>query len=235
MYRAPDDFLKKVENLLSLGIGDATRLEHIRQSIQEDKKLYNSDIQYVIELVKKNSGLTDEKEEVTFVKSNNSCWNCKKELESLAKFCSYCGANQDESISDFSEVLSRRKKIEYNPLKIISNLHSYQILSVIGGICVLIPVLVALASIERIFEVLEFYSNRDFSEFFIVITSLGIISAIWSFLVIIIPFLIKKPKKVGKFLFFSAFGILVCSLMTGVVGFVIILFAGIFALKKRRY
>ena len=235
MYKAPDDFLKKVEDLLRLGIGDATRLEHIRQSIQENKKLYNSDIMYVNELVKKDSRLSDEKDEVTFAESNNSCWSCEKKLEPLAKFCSYCGANQDHTISDFSEVLSRRKKIEYNPLKIISNFHSYQILSVIGGICVLIPVLVALASIERIFEVLEFYSNRDFSEFFIAITSLGVMSAIWSFLVMIIPFLIKKPKKVGKFLFFSAFGILVCSLMTGVVGFVIILFAGIFALKKRRY
>jgi len=234
MYRAPDDLLKKIEDLLSSGTGDTTRLEHVRQSIHENKKLYNSDIQYVNELVKK-TGMSDEKDEVTFDKSQNSCWNCHKELEPLVKFCSYCGTNQDQTNSDFSEVLSRRKKIQYNPLKIISNFHSYQILSVIGGICVLIPVLVALASIERIFEVLEFYSNRDFSEFFIGVTSLGVISTIWSFLVMIIPFLIKKPKKVGKFLFFSAFGILFCSLMTGVIGFVIILFAGIFALKKRRY
>ena len=234
MDRILDDLLKKIEDLLNCGIGDTTRLEHIKQTINENKKLYNSDIQYVNELAKKNLEMPEENE-VFFVKPHESCWNCKKELESLAKFCSFCGANQDLTNSEFSEVLSRRKKTEYNPLKIISNLHSYQILSIIGGISVLIPVLIALSSIERIFEVIEYYSNRDFSDFVIGITLLGGISTIWSILVMIIPFLIKKPKKVGKFLFFSAFGILFCSLMTGVVGFVIILFAGIFALKKRRY
>jgi len=230
-----EDLLKKIEDLLNRGIGDSTRLEHIRKSIVENKKLYNSDIQYVNELKKKNSKSTENLDGVYFVKSQRSCWNCKKDLGLSARFCSFCGTDQEQEKSDFAEVLSRREKMKYNPIKIILNLHSYQILAVIGGLCVLVPIIFALFSLERIFEVLEFYINRDFSEFFVGAFAFGLVSGIWSFLVMIVPFLIKKPKKVGKFLFFSAFGILISSLMTGVVGFVIILFAGIFALKKRRY
>ena len=235
MDGSTEDLLKKIEDFLSREIGDSTRLEHIRQSIIDNKKLYNSDIQYVIELERKNSKLPEDTNEIYFVESQNSCWNCKKEMESSARFCSYCGTDQNLKKNDFAEVLSRRKKIEYNPFKIISNLHSYQILSVIGGLCALIPILISLLNLERIFEVLEFYSGRDFSDLYTGFVVLGIISGIWSLLVMIIPFWIKKPKKVGKFLFFSSIGILILSLMTGVVGFVIILFSGIFALKKRRY
>ena len=230
-----EDLLNKIKDLLNRGIGDVTRLEHISQSIIEKRKLYNSDIQYVKELWAKNSGTNNDSEGVFFVKSHNSCWNCEKELDTSSRFCSFCGANQDQENSEFSEVLSRRRRREYNPLKIISNLHSYQILAVIGGFCALVPVLIALLSLERILDVLEFYSGKNFSEFYIAFGALGTISGIWCSLVMIIPFLIKKPKKVGKFLFFSAFGILVFSLTVGVIGFVIILFAGIFALKKRRY
>lgn len=229
-----EDLLKKIENLLNSEVGDNTRLDHIRRSILQNKKLYNSDIRYVkelwVELSEKN-----ESEGISFAKPNNSCWSCKKNLEELARFCSYCGANQDQKNPEFAEVLSRRQKREYNPFKIISNLHSYQILAVIGGLCALIPIIVASVRLDRIFEVLEFYSNQDFSELRLGFVALGVITGVWSSLVMIIPFLIKKPKKVGKFLFFSAFGILVCSLTIGVIGFVIILFAGIFALKKRRY
>jgi len=230
-----DDLFKKIESLLSLQIGDATRLEHIKKSILENKKLYRSDIQNVNDLEKKISNKFESNEEINYEKSQKLCYNCEKELESSVRFCSYCGTDQNEKNSDFTEILSRRRKIEYNPLKIIQNLHSYQILAVLGGFCALVPIISALVALDRIFEVLEFYSGKDFSEFYLGFVGLGLISGIWSASVMIIPFLIKKPKKVGKFLFFSSIGILIFSLLTGIVGFVIILFAGIFALKKRRY
>ena len=230
-----NSFLKKIEDFLSREIGDATRLRHIRQSLVDNKKLYNSDIQYVKELEKKNPDYTDVLSEENQKDPIKSCWNCKQELGLNAKFCFSCGADQEQKGADFTEVLSRRKKMMHNPLKIILNLHSYQILSIIGGICAIVPIVIALSSLERIFEVIEFYTNRDFTGLVSGITAIGIISSVWSFLVMIIPFLIKKPKKVGKFLFFSSFGILICSLLVGIVGFIIILFAGIFALKKRRY
>ena len=230
-----DSLLKKIEDFLRREIGDSTRLRHIRQSIVENKKLYNSDIQYVKELDKKNPIFTDVPIEDFPVELEKTCWNCKNELGSNAKFCFSCGADQEQKGADFTEVLSRRKKMMYNPLKIILNLHSYQILSLIGGICALVPIIIGLSSLERIFEIIEFYTNRDLTGFVSGISALGIISGAWSLSVMIIPLFIKKPKKVGKFLFFSSFGILICSLLVGMVGFLFILFAGILALKKRRY
>ena len=229
-----EELLRKINDLLTREIGDTTRLNHIRQSILQNKKIYNSDIQYVKELWKEVSEKKNS-DDVLTLKPSNSCWNCKNELEESVRFCSFCGANQEQKNPEFAEVLSRRKKREYNPVKIISNFHSYQILAVLGGLCAIIPVIIAVLSLDRILEVLEFYSNRDFSDLRLGFVGLGTIAGVWSFLVMIVPFWIKKPKKVGKFLFFSSFGILICSLFTGVVGFVIILFAGIFALKKRRY
>jgi len=230
-----NSLLKKIDEFIKMEIGDATRLKHIRQSIIENRRLYNSDIQYVNGLEKKNPLTIDENKEKYQKDTEIICWKCQQELKSSPRFCPFCGADQEQTGSEFTEVLSRRRKIEYNPIKIIPNLHSYQILSVIGGICALIPIIIAASNLERIFEIIEFYTNRDFSGLFVGFTVLGAISGLLSCLVMVIPFVIKKPKRVGKFLFFSSFGILVFSLATGVVGFGIILFAGILALKKRRY
>lgn len=235
MDEITNSLLKKIEDLLSREIGDATRLKHIQKSILDNKKLYNSDIQYVKELEKKNLVSSEEPIEEYRQEPDKICWNCKRELGSNAKFCFSCGADQEQKGADFTEVLSRRRKMMYNPLKIVLNLHSYQILSIIGGVCALVPILYALSNLDRLFEIIEFYTNRDFTGLVSGITVIGIISSVWSFLVMIIPLFVKKPKKVGKFLFFSSFGILICSLLVGVVGFVMILFAGILALKKRRY
>ena len=140
-----------------------------------------------------------------------------------------------QKISDFEEAFSRRIKREYNPIKIISNFHTYQLLAVVGGFAALIPILMGISNIERILEIIEFYTGKDLSEFSVGFIALGVVSGILCSLVIAVSFLIKKPKKVGKFLFFSSFGILIFSIMLGIVGFPIILFAGILALKKRRY
>ena len=230
-----DSLLKKIQDLLDRELGDTTRLMHIKKTIIENKKLYRSDIQYVNGLDEKNSRLLDEFKEDPHKEKEETCWRCTNNLESNARFCSFCGADQEQKDSDFTEVLSRRRKMMYSPWKVISSLHSYQILSIIGGICALVPILIALSNLERIFEIIEFYTERDFSELFLIFTALGVISSVWSFLALIIPLFIKKPKKIGKFLFFSSFGILVSSLSIGVVGFPIILVASIFALKKRRY
>ena len=230
-----NSLLKKIDEFLKMEVGDITRLKHIRQSIIENRKLYNSDIQYVNELERKNPIPNDENKETFQEETEKICWKCQRELTSSSRFCSFCGADQEQIGSDFTEVLSRRRKIEYNPLKIIPNLHSYQILAIIGGICALIPIIIAGSNLERIFEIIEFYTNRDLSGWFVGFAILGVLSGLLSCLVMIIPFVIKKPKRVGKFLFFSSFGILIFSLATGIIGFGVILFAGILALKKRRY
>lgn len=228
--------LKKIKDLLNRGVGDISRLEHIKESIVEGKKLYNSDIQYVEELQKNKPGnQTENFDENHSSDTNNPCWKCGKELVKSASFCSFCGTDQNQKISDFEEAFSRRIKREYSPITIISNFHSYQLLAVVGGFASLIPILIGISNIERILEIIEFYTGEDLSEFSVGFMALGVVSGILCSLVIVVPFWIKKPKKVGKFLFFSSFGILIFSIMLGVAGFPIILFAGVLALKKRRY
>ena len=228
--------LEKIERLTNLGMGDASRLEHIRRCIVENKKIYNSDIQYLQELETRFlDNQTKNPNEPPSGDSGVLCWRCSEKLVPSAKFCSFCGAKQDQEHSEFDQILSRRAKREYNPLKIVLGFHSYQILAVIGGLAALIPILSVTLNLNRVFEIIEFYTGRDMSGLAAGFVSLGIFSGALCVLVIVIPFLIKKPKKVGKILFFSSFGILFSSIFVGIAGFVLVLFAGIFALKKRRY
>jgi len=235
MSNFSNSLLDKIEYLLRLQVGDISRLKHIKQSILENKKLYNSDIEYVKNLTQKNNKIPHENLDESFSTTTFFCWRCKEKFDSEVRFCFNCGADQNKEVSDFDTVLSRRIKREYNPIKIISNFHSYQILAVLGGLACIIPILIATSNIERIFEIIEFYSGRNLSELSLGFLAIGVVSGLWGLLVIVIPFWIKKPKKVGKFLFYSSFGILITSLLVGIVGFPIILFSGILALKKRRY
>lgn len=228
--------LEKIEDLLHQGVGDIARLEHIKKSVIENKELYNSDIQYVEKLEKKiQDSLVERSNKQHAESSDNSCWKCGNEFMQAARFCSFCGIEQKQASSEFEQISSRRLKQEHNPLKLVSNFYSYQVLAVFGGLVALIPILIAILNMERIFELVEFYTGNDLSEFFVGFMALGVVSSILCTLVIIAPVWIKKPKKVGKVLFFSSFGILFFSILVGIVGFPIILFAGIMALKKRRY
>lgn len=243
MVDLSQSLLERIEHLLNQDIGDGSRLEHIKKSIIENKKIYNSDIQYVETLERKiqNNSTKDlnEHQKDDDDDGDNSddhpCWKCGKNITQTSQFCSFCGVKQNQLDSEFDQALSRRSKRAYNPLELISNLHSYQILAVIGGLAALIPILVAVSSMERIFEIIEFYTSRDLSGFAIGFMALGGISGLLCSVVIVVPFWIRKPKKTGKILFFSSFGILIFSVGIGIAGFVIILFAGILALKKRRY
>ena len=213
-----------------MGGGDTVRLEHIKNSLEQNKRIYKSDVRYIQDLAaKKGIESAEISDEIFgFLKF---CKKCSGELAPGAKFCSYCGAEQ-VTYSDFDEVLSRRKFRE-NSKKIISKIRLYHVLAVIGSIAILIPVSIGVSSIDRIEELAIFYFDYDISGVADFLYGLGTISILWSLLVMILPFVLKRPKQVGKFMFFSSFGILVASLLTGVVGFVLILIGGIVALKKR--
>jgi len=228
--------IEKIEYLLALEVGDISRLKGIEKGIIENKNPHNSDIRYVEELMQKNpSKLTERFDENNFSRKDNQCWKCSEEIITSAKFCSFCGVNQNKKIADLNEDISKRKNRKFNPLRKFSNFHSYKILAIIGGVAALIPILIGIASIERIFELTEFYTGSDFSSFESVIILSGIVSYILSLAVIAISILIKKPKKAGEFLIYLSFGILIFSILSGVVGFVIILFAGILARKKKDF
>ena len=95
--------------------------------------------------------------------------------------------------------------------------------------------MIATSNIDRILEIIAFYTGRDLSGFVDGLRAAGIVSAGLCFFAVLASFVIKKPKKVGRVLFFLSFMILVSSLLVGVAGFAILLPASIIALKKRRY
>lgn len=99
----------------------------------------------------------------------------------------------------------------------------------------MIPSLAAVYYIDRILFSIESYTGRDLSGFTSLFVTAGILTAVLCIFVIVISFLIKKPKKIGKILFFISFPILIISLGVGVVGFALILLAGIVALQRRHY
>lgn len=233
MTNFEQSLIEKIEYMLALGVGDISRLKSIEKSIIENKKIYNSDIRYVEELVKKNpSKLTQKFDEDHPSPKDKSCLVCSERIEESAKFCSFCGANQNKTISDFDEIDSSEINKKNIAVRTIFNFHAYQILAIIGGLAGLIPILIGILNIERIFELTEFYTGRDFASFDLAIISSAVVSYILCLLAIVISFLIKEPKKVGKFLIYLSFGILIFSILSGIAGFVIILFAGILALKK---
>jgi len=218
--------LEKITNLQNLGVGDLARLEHLRNSIIKNRKIYSSDLQYI--------SFLDEKTHKETIQEENNCWKCDGKLLLDAKFCSFCGVDQTRQNFEV-DVVASRKKIQINPVRIISNLQSYQILTVFGGLASLVPILIALANLERIFEIINFYYDVDLARYSAGFVGVGVASAVLCIFDIVISFLMKKPKKLGKILFFSSFGILGLSVMTGSIGFAMILAAGIFALKQRRY
>ena len=101
--------------------------------------------------------------------------------------------------------MSRRLKQEYGPLKIVSIFHSYQILVIIGGLAGMIPILIAISNMDLILEIIDFYTGRDLSGFVGGFRALGIISTGLCFFAIVISFVIKKSKRVGRILFFFIF------------------------------
>lgn len=224
--------LEKIEELMAMRVGDIRRLEHTKSCIVENRRVYKSDYNYIQDLLKQKGIKPIEPSHGELFGYLRFCKKCNGELVAGAKFCSSCGTEQS-TYSDFDEVLSRRKQLREQSLRFIQKIRLYQIFAVLGGIAVLIPVGSAVSSIDRLTELGIFYFNYDISRFANLFYALGAVSIIWSLLVMIFPFVIRKPKKVGKFLFFSSFGILFVSLITGVVGFVLIMIGGIIALKRR--
>jgi len=226
--------LNKVELLLNSGIGDVDRLIHIKTSILEKKKVYNSDIEYVQSLIEthfeKNEEPTQQKEPKT---KTFNCPKCENAISPSANYCSYCGIPLQKYFD--SEVFSSRFVSRTFPFRFHIGINFYQLLAVLGGLAALIPSLAAVYTIDRILFSLESYTGRDLSSFTNLFVAAGIATSILCIFVMVISFLIKRPKKVGRILFFVSFVILGISLGVGVIGFALILLAGVVALQRRNY
>lgn len=218
--------------MINSGIGDVSRLTHIKNSIIEKKKVYNSDIEYVESLVdanfEKNEQPTNDLEKTTI-----NCPKCGTTILQSSNYCSFCGIPQQKYFD--AEVFSSRFSSNSFPFRFHFGVNSYQLLAILGGLAALIPSLVAVYTIQRILVSLESYTGRDLSGFTNLFIAAGIVTVVLCIFVIAISFLIKKPKKVGKILFFVSFPILIISLGVGIVGFTLILLAGIIALQRRHY
>jgi hypothetical protein len=226
-----DSILDTVNILLNLQVGDISRLEHVKKMILEDKPLYSSDQQYVNSLaatyIADYQAKTDEVQPVLV-----NCRNCSTSIPKSAKYCTLCGTRQKREYTsyDISKIAKR-----YNPLQIISKPNSYQTLAIIGGLTAMIPVLFILARMDPLLEAINYETGRDISEMAGAFIFLGILSSTLSVISIAVTFVVKNPKKAGRILFFTAFGVLVTSVLIGVVGFVFILLASNVAYKKRHY
>ena len=219
---------------MNSGIGDISRLIHIKTSILEKKRVYNSDIEYVESLVdthfEKNEQPTHELEPTT---KTFNCPKCGNAILQSSNYCSFCGIPQQKYFD--GEVFSSRFSSRAFPFRFHLGVNLYQLLTILGGLAALIPSLVAVYSIQRILFSLESYTGRDLSGFTNLFIAAGIATSVLCIFVIVISFFIKKPKKVGKILFFVSFAILIISLGVGVIGFALILLAGIVALQRRHY
>ena len=227
-----NSFLDIVNILLNLEVGDISRLEHVKRMILEDKPLYTSDQQYVeslaITYIKEYQIKKDSEQPELLV----NCHNCSTSIPKSAKYCTLCGTRQNRENNQYN--ISRITK-KYNPIHLISRPNSYQTLAIVGGLTAMLPVLFIVARMDPLLLAINYETGRDISGLASIFIFLGMFSSVLSAIAIAVTFLIKNPKKVGRILFFIAFGILITSILIGVMGFVFILFASNIAYKKRYY
>lgn len=230
VIKITESFLETVNILLNLQVGDISRLEHIKRMILENKPLYTSDEKYVENLA--STYIKDHQIKEAKTPKLINCRNCSTSIIEDAKFCTLCGTRQERTFQNYSITKIVKK---YNPIQFLSKPNSYQSIAIIGGLMAIIPVLFIVARMEPLLYAINYETGRDISGLAPVFIALGIISTILSVVAIAITFLVKNPKKVGRMLFFIAFGVLGTSIMIGVVGFVVILISSNVAYKKRHY
>ena len=224
--------LNKVEFLQDTGIGDYNRLDHIKTCILEKRKLYNSDVEYVQTLFEEHFEIDENpKQETDKPASTISCPKCGNAITRSANFCSFCGVPQQKYFD--GEVFASRFSAKTFPFRFRFGINLYQLLAVLGGLAAIVPTAAAVYYLDRILFSIESYTGRDISGFTNLFVAAGAITSILCIFVIVVSFLIKKPKKVGRIMFFVSFAILVTSLGVGVVGFALILLAAIIALQRR--
>lgn len=188
-----------------------------------------SDKQYVENLASihiKESKPERDKDEMTF------CANCGTNVSDNARYCTLCGMKQGKEHRENITVQSIRK---YNPLNSKLKPNSYQFLTIIAGLSVILPTLFIVARIEPLLIAIDYEIGRDMSNLTYVFIFLGILSSLLSCIAITVSFAIKNSRTVGRILFFLAFAIIITSIMVGIVGFVLFLFASKNAYKKRYY
>jgi len=225
-----NSLLNEIDILLNLRVGDLIRLEYIKKMLLDNKPLYTSDRQYLENLIDKYiKNENQDSKNYDQIPFETNCWNCETPFPQSSNYCPSCGVKQNKQFSN--NPFPKPGNQKFNPLSLVSNVYSYQILSIIGGLAALVPILVATSEINN---VLDYFGFED-SPLTSILISAGVVSSLLSCFVMVIPLVIKNSKKVGRILFFAAFAILITSVLVGIVGFVFIMIASVIAFKKRRY
>lgn len=85
----PADVIDEVNELLRLGVGDAFRLEHIKQAYIHEKTVWDSDKKYLEDLrAKYLSQIRPENEDLDKI----HCWKCGRKNPLGGNYCMMCGA-----------------------------------------------------------------------------------------------------------------------------------------------
>lgn len=92
------DIVDDVNALLKLGVGDAYRLEHIKQSYIDNKTIWITDANYLDKLrekylTKPNTATLTTEDEPEDDGEGIHCWKCGKRTPLRANFCMACGSS----------------------------------------------------------------------------------------------------------------------------------------------
>lgn len=122
------DVVDEVNALLKLDVGDPYRLEHIKQTFIQNKKIWITDANYLKNLrekylVKHTSDV--QTDEIVFENESENketihCWKCGKQGPLSANFCMFCGASIFE-VGANPQPVSESKSFSFSksiPLKI---------------------------------------------------------------------------------------------------------------------
>ncbi len=140
------DIVDDVNTLLKLGVGDAYRLEHIKQAYIQNKTIWVTDENYLKRMREKyltkhhfdsQTDIDEKLENSSESKDIIHCWKCGKNSSIGANFCMICGSSLFEVGTNHQTV---HKKIEPN-LKNISKTNGLKI-SIMIGIPVLILIVI---------------------------------------------------------------------------------------------
>jgi hypothetical protein len=121
----PVDIIDDVNALLKLGVGDAYRLEHIKQAYIQNKTIWVTDENYLKRMREKYliKHTLDTPEDIVFEnepepKETIHCWKCGKKCPLGANFCMTCGTSLFEVGANPKPIHTSKSFTKNIPLKI---------------------------------------------------------------------------------------------------------------------
>jgi len=155
------DLIHNVNKLLSLGVGDPNRLEHIRKSCIQSKTLWDTDRRYLEHLVNQYLSAPLESKTTIAQKINLGdsvkiiyCWKCGSKTPHKANFCMNCGAELYE-VGKESEVEQTPRRLKKKKPIVIGRKTPILI-----GVSLLVLSIAGFAYYEGFFEGITDYSSN---------------------------------------------------------------------------